>query len=419
MKYSLIPKSDFAKNVLTLMTGTTIAQAIPVLLSPVLTRVYTDEDMGLFSVFSSLVLGLSTIAALRYDFTIVSSKKDEESKSLVCLSRRISFAMMIVITLLIAFFINPLTEITKTSSIKQWFYLIGLVVFVYIQIGIVQMYLNRKKQYKDISKSRILQGGGVIVSQIIIGFFLNGVLGLIIGFLLGQVLSFLYLFKTTRQEIKCTNIQPISLMKKHKKMPLLNGPTALFDTIRLNGISIVLIHLFSSAVLGQYALAWRILQAPLGLINGAFSQVSFQQLSSMEHHLHYAFLKKSIKRSFLIGFVPFSILFFFAPELFAFVFGEDWVLAGQIGSILTPWLYLNLITSPISSYFIVVNRQGALLWFSFFYMLVPFIAIWYLKSDFLLAMKGLSYAMSGMLLIFLAIVLYFSKQDEKATVINK
>ena len=43
------PKSEFSRNVLTLMTGTTIAQAIPIAISPILTRIYTPEDFGLFA----------------------------------------------------------------------------------------------------------------------------------------------------------------------------------------------------------------------------------------------------------------------------------------------------------------------------------------------------------------------------------
>jgi hypothetical protein len=37
-------KSEFSRNVLTLMTGATIAQAIPIPISPILTRIYTPED---------------------------------------------------------------------------------------------------------------------------------------------------------------------------------------------------------------------------------------------------------------------------------------------------------------------------------------------------------------------------------------
>ena len=41
MLAKLKPKSEFSKNVLTLMTGTTIAQAIAI--SPILTRIYSQE----------------------------------------------------------------------------------------------------------------------------------------------------------------------------------------------------------------------------------------------------------------------------------------------------------------------------------------------------------------------------------------
>ena len=43
-----IPQSAYARNVITLMTGTSIAQAIPIAVSPILTRIYSPEQFGLF-----------------------------------------------------------------------------------------------------------------------------------------------------------------------------------------------------------------------------------------------------------------------------------------------------------------------------------------------------------------------------------
>ena len=47
-------KSEFTRNVLTLMTGTTIAQAIPIAINPILTRLYTPEDFGVFALFIAI-----------------------------------------------------------------------------------------------------------------------------------------------------------------------------------------------------------------------------------------------------------------------------------------------------------------------------------------------------------------------------
>ena len=55
----LKPKSEFSRNVLTLMTGTTIAQAIPIAISPILTRIYSPEDFGLLALFLAVFSILS------------------------------------------------------------------------------------------------------------------------------------------------------------------------------------------------------------------------------------------------------------------------------------------------------------------------------------------------------------------------
>ena len=51
-----LPGGEFTRNVLTLLTGTTIAQAIPVLIAPVLTRLYSPKDFGLAALFFSLLI---------------------------------------------------------------------------------------------------------------------------------------------------------------------------------------------------------------------------------------------------------------------------------------------------------------------------------------------------------------------------
>jgi O-antigen/teichoic acid export membrane protein len=63
----LKPKSEFSRNVLTLMTGTTIAQAIPIAISPILTRIYTPEDFGMFALYMSTASLFSVIATGRYE----------------------------------------------------------------------------------------------------------------------------------------------------------------------------------------------------------------------------------------------------------------------------------------------------------------------------------------------------------------
>ncbi len=83
MLNNLKPKSEFSRNVLTLMTGTTIAQAIPIAISPILTRIYTPEDFGVFALYMSVASLLSTLATGRYELAIMLPKKDEDAVNYV------------------------------------------------------------------------------------------------------------------------------------------------------------------------------------------------------------------------------------------------------------------------------------------------------------------------------------------------
>ncbi|MBC7345458.1 MAG: lipopolysaccharide biosynthesis protein, partial [Clostridia bacterium] len=52
---ALLSKSSFARNVAVLAGGTAVGQAIVVLASPILTRLYTPGDFGVLAVYSSLL----------------------------------------------------------------------------------------------------------------------------------------------------------------------------------------------------------------------------------------------------------------------------------------------------------------------------------------------------------------------------
>ena len=58
-----------------------------------------------------------------------------------------------------------------------------------------------------------------------------------------------------------------------------------------------------------------------------------------------------------IGFPPALLLMLLGPELFAFVFGENWRQAGEFARWMAPWLYLVFVSSPLSTLFAVTESQ--------------------------------------------------------------
>src|SRR5512133_2862261 len=58
---SLRLSDGFVRNVFVLMSGTTIAMVVPIVASPVLTRLYTPEDYGVFALYVSIISAAAVI----------------------------------------------------------------------------------------------------------------------------------------------------------------------------------------------------------------------------------------------------------------------------------------------------------------------------------------------------------------------
>ena len=105
----LKPKSEFSRNVLILMTGTTIAQAIPIAISPILARIYTPEDFGVFALFIAIISILGIIISARYDFAIILPKKDKDALHLLILSVLINFVLCLIFLIIVIIFNEKIT----------------------------------------------------------------------------------------------------------------------------------------------------------------------------------------------------------------------------------------------------------------------------------------------------------------------
>src|SRR6218665_1869655 len=83
------------KATLTLLAGGAVAQAIPLLLGPWLTRLYTPDEFGHYTVFATLAANLAVIACARYDFALPLARDDDEARELMALCLRVLAAVTV------------------------------------------------------------------------------------------------------------------------------------------------------------------------------------------------------------------------------------------------------------------------------------------------------------------------------------
>ena len=69
-----INENKFLKNLTTLFIGSSLAQIIPLIFYPLMTRIYTPADFGLFAYISAISAVLVTFATGKYEMSILISK---------------------------------------------------------------------------------------------------------------------------------------------------------------------------------------------------------------------------------------------------------------------------------------------------------------------------------------------------------
>lgn len=401
MLNKLKPKSEFSRNVLTLMTGTTIAQAIPIAISPILTRIYTPEDFGVFALYMSVASILSVVATGRYELAIMLPKKDKDAINIVALSIIISFFVSFISFLIVFIFNAQITNLLGNPEISNWLYFIPVTVLL---TGVYQSFnywSNRKKQYKRLATSRVIKSGITATTNFGMGFGGFGSSGLILGGVLGQGVSTTLLARMVWDEdsklLRYFNrLKMVALMRKYVKFPQFDLPSSIIYSVYSNMAIIFFTKFFESSVSGFYFFANRIIKTPFSFFISAFSDVFYQKLSKTTDYKEIA---KEINhfsfKLFKITFIPFLIIIYTSPFYVEFIFGKEWKELYLYISIFSMPIYMGLLLAPYGHVLKIIDKQEismylhllrllvlgvffisyfyvdyALIWFLFFYAIL-------------------------------------------------
>lgn len=362
----LLPRSGFARNVLTLFTGSTIAQAIPVIISPLLTRIFPVTDFATLTVITTLVSLLGVIVCGRYEIAIGLPADEKEAKQLVYLSISVAFIVSSVAMVLVLFFNKPLAHLLNNDEAAPY---ILLVPFTSLLYGLNQAltYWNiRKRNYALMSTSRVGQSIANSSISLSLGYSFLKANGLVIGHICGHIAALIYSYFRTSQKGEITfsksdfnKTELKALAKKYSDLPKVNGVHALTDMLQVTGVVFVISAVFGSVTTGLYGLTMRILQAPLTMIGSSFSIVFYKEASEKvaTNQKITKLLRTTIMTLAAISFPVFLTIMIFGPDLFSFVFGDSWRDAGVYARILSPYLFMNFISSPVSHLPVILNKQ--------------------------------------------------------------
>ncbi|MES2588629.1 MAG: lipopolysaccharide biosynthesis protein [Bacteroidota bacterium] len=406
------PKNDFVKSVSILLTGTVLAQVISLLFTPIISRFFGPEENAYLGLFLRVTTLVATLSTARLDMVIPLERNKNYAFGIYqfsfLLSTLISFLCLLVLIVYITFTEQNFENILFLISLP-----LGFLFISFFNLG--NSWELRAENYKSISFASIILSlssnsfkliGGIFSGHylILIGATLLGYFLASIGFLskfLGEKKTKILSFKSSRTKV---------LVKQNQDFYTYNLFHVILDLSRDMLIaSFIWIH-FSKLDFGSYEFSFRMMKLPIVFLATALSQVFFRKAKDLiqkPKELKEMTLK-TLFYSFLIGIIPFGILFFFGQEIFGFVFGEKWIDAGKIAELISPWLFVNFVFTPISFIPILLGKQKSYFWINvgFLVLIVLFCFIFYYFEinyyDFIL-----SFALIQSLLLFI-LILWFA-----------
>ncbi len=368
---------------LILLVGGVVAQLIPLVATPLLTRLYVPADFGSLALFVSLASLLAVVATGRYELAILNDPAEDDGLTLLLLACGLAavIAFMALIGIAGACAIAPAAQTCTGAGAGQGFiWFVPLAGLSTAWLSAFVMWSNRKREYRRIATNRVLQSSVAAIAGIAFGVLVIGGTGLILATLIAQWLAVFLLGAQILRSLhhrqhEVSWAATVQLARRHAAFPLVNLPHAVLDNVQTAAVLGALTIAFGVATMGLYAFTQRIMRAPILLLGSSLGQV-FQQRISEAHHqgLPLRPLVVAQLRSLARWAVPFIVLAPLAPWAFAFVFGEQWREAGVYGLILMPWMVANFIVSPLSQLPLLLGRQRGAFAFGLAYqaaLLIP------------------------------------------------
>ncbi|MEJ6008166.1 oligosaccharide flippase family protein [Paucibacter sp. AS339] len=350
--------SGLLRSTLTLLAGSALAQLLPLLLGPWLTRIYTPTEFGQFGFLWALASNLAVVACARYEFALPMEMEDSAAAVLLALCARVLLCVV-----LLAGLVGLLLWRWQDLALAWG---LPLAVLAAALTQALTLWATRAQRFQALALARVAQYGGGALLQLLLGLAGAGVAGLLLGPVVAGVVAALMLARpaplggwAALWRMPVAVLKPMAI--KHRDFPLLNTPHAFAGALQ-DSLAMILIAAWSGdASAGYWALALRYLKAPASLVGGALSQVLYARLVQARHSgtESLRLVRQCMALLLLLALPMMGALMLWGPALFAAVFGERWQDAGELARALAPYIALHFVASPMS---VAMMAWGAQAW---------------------------------------------------------
>jgi O-antigen/teichoic acid export membrane protein len=345
---------SFLRNLTILASGTVLAQALPVLASPILTRLYSPQDFAMLAIFMAMVNMFAPIVCGKYEVAMILPKSRVHAHHLLGIALAFSFAVSVLLALVFLFAGNDIAELLDAGTLGRWIFAVPMGLLLTGLFTALSYYANRCGHYRLMSRARIIRSLFMVLLSLLAGVAGMGFAGMLTGFFAGTVIAVSLLAYENRNAFGA-DVWRLGRAKKwlfckYRQYPIYNASTGLLDGFTLGLPVFVLSRYYPDDIVGYYALVIRVLVSPVGFISASVSQINLKKVVDIINcgNSPLPYLRKVAALLLSIIFFPSLIIIGWGPELFSMLFGHQWIVAGEYARILMPAFMIQFVASTLS-----------------------------------------------------------------------
>lgn len=359
-----IKNSSFAKNVFVLFSGSLVAQLIPFFILPILQKYYfTPADFGLMTLFITFFELFSRVATLKLEFGVVLQNRTRDAINLAVGAIKVSFYVALLSGIVVAVFHKNLGNYYEVSDYSLYFLLLPLYVMLSSFTDTANYWFNRKKNFRAIAYAKVVQTSFAEGSKLIFGVFQFNFAGLLMGRIIGYIMTSMYYIQRFRKSdrkvlILLNKKDQWKMIRANKKFIFFSTPSVFIGAlINLTYINLFQLH-YGEDVVGNIGVSMLYLGTGFGVISLSFSQVFYSKLAEIQSRsvMLNTYLRFS-KNLFLAAIFPVVAVYLFPEKIVVYLLGDAWSELIPIARIMVVWLSIWFISSSLSFIYIRLGKQ--------------------------------------------------------------
>lgn len=367
--------SDIVRGVGILSAGTLAAQAISILASVLITRMYSPSEFGHFSTFSATASILAVLLPLSFPLSIPNAASKSEATCLAHLAVLSIMGLAGSSAGLLALFETFFSLPGALSEMYPAILLAPLLGALIAGCQTQRYLLLRHQRYGVISILVTMNSSVSNALKIALGAVSPTFLALVGAVILASVLqvgagwSYLVRKRISGSLLTLSSLPRYrAVVRRNRSFPLYRMPQDLLATISQNLPVLLLAVFFGPEPAAFYAICRLALEAPSRLVGSAIRDVLYSKISTARRRggRIYPYVAKPTLAIAMSAVLPVVALLLLGPEIFSTVFGDAWQASGEMAQAACIMFLLNVLNKPSIAAIPTLGLNRMLLFYELF-----------------------------------------------------